>query len=124
MTMIVVSHDRHFLNSVCTNIADIDYDTVISYPGNYDDMITAKTAIRDRAETDAKAREKKIEKLQEFIAKFGSGTRASSAKSYLMDLGISGSRMSTISYGEERPMDPRSNEEAWAKNRRANFTFK
>ncbi len=49
--------------------------------------------------------------------------RANSAKSYLMDLGIYGSRLNTISYGEERPADYGSNEEAWAKNRRAHFTL-
>ena len=49
--------------------------------------------------------------------------RANSAKSYLMDLGIYGSRLKTISYGEERPADYGSNEEAWAKNRRAHFTL-
>jgi len=49
--------------------------------------------------------------------------RANSAKSYLMDLGIYGSRLKTISYGEERPADYGSNEEAWAKNRRAHCTL-
>ncbi len=49
--------------------------------------------------------------------------RANSAKSYLMDLGIYGSRLNTISYGEERPAEYGSNEEAWAKNRRAHLTL-
>lgn len=49
--------------------------------------------------------------------------RANSAKTFLVDLGISASRLKTISYGEERPADPRSNEEAWAKNRRAQFVL-
>ena len=47
--------------------------------------------------------------------------RARSAKAFLVDLGISSSRIKTISYGEERPLDPASNETAWAKNRRAHF---
>ena len=47
--------------------------------------------------------------------------RAESAKAFLTDLGIDSSRLTTISYGEERPVDPRSDEEAWAKNRRAHF---
>ena len=47
--------------------------------------------------------------------------RAESAKDFLSDLGIDPSRLSTISYGEERPVDPRHNEEAWAKNRRSHF---
>lgn len=50
--------------------------------------------------------------------------RAESAKQFLRDLGISSSRLSTISFGEERPVDPRSNEEAWAKNRRAHFVLR
>ena len=50
--------------------------------------------------------------------------RAQSARAYLVDLGVSASRLSTISYGEERPLDPRSNEEAWAKNRRGQFQLK
>jgi peptidoglycan-associated lipoprotein len=49
--------------------------------------------------------------------------RANSAKSYLVDLGISGSRLATISYGEERPLDPGHDEDAWAKNRRAHFVI-
>jgi peptidoglycan-associated lipoprotein len=47
--------------------------------------------------------------------------RAESAKTFLVDLGIDATRLITISYGEERPVDPRSNEEAWAKNRRDHF---
>ncbi len=49
--------------------------------------------------------------------------RAESAKRFLIDLGISVSRLTTVSYGEERPLDPRHNEEAWAKNRRAHFVI-
>ena len=45
-TLIVISHDRHFLNAVCTHIADIDYQTIITYTGGYDDMVMAKTQIR------------------------------------------------------------------------------
>ena len=47
--LIVISHDRHFLNEVCTHVADIDYETVITYTGGYDDMVLAKTQIRSRA---------------------------------------------------------------------------
>ena len=79
--LVVVSHDRHFLNAVTTHISDIDYETVIIYPGNYDDMVMAKTAVRKRAEHDAKSKEKKIARLQEFVTKFGAGTRASQVQS-------------------------------------------
>ena len=57
--LIVISHDRHFLNSVCTHTADIDYQTVIMYTGGYDDMVLAKTQIRSRIEAENAQREKK-----------------------------------------------------------------
>ncbi len=47
-TLITISHDRHFLNNICTHIADIDYNTIINYTGGYDDMVLAKTQIRSR----------------------------------------------------------------------------
>src|SRR5580704_12699772 len=79
--LIVISHDRHFLNEVCTHIADIDYQTVITYTGGYDDMVLAKTQIRSRIEAGNAQREKKIEQLQEFIRRFGAGTRSSQVTS-------------------------------------------
>lgn len=85
-TLIVISHDRHFLNAVTTHIADIDYETIIVYPGNYDEMVVAKTSARDRAESDAKSKEKKIAQLREFVAKFGAGTRASQVQSRLREM--------------------------------------
>lgn len=80
-TLIVISHNRHFLNSVTTHIADIDYETIIIYPGNYDVMVEAKTSVRERSELDAKSREKKISQLREFVSRFGAGTRASQVQS-------------------------------------------
>src|SRR5258705_128342 len=79
--LIVISHDRHFLNSVCTHIADIDYQTVIMYNGGYDDMVLAKTQIRARIEADNAVREKKIAQLNQFIARFSAGTRSSQVTS-------------------------------------------
>ena len=76
-TLIVISHDRHFLNGICTHIADIDYQTIITYTGGYDDMVLAKTQIRSRVEADNAQREKKIAQLNDFIARFSAGTRAS-----------------------------------------------
>lgn len=84
--LIVVSHDKHFLNAVTTHIADIDYDTLIIYPGNYDSMLIAKTAVRERTETENKSKEKKISQLREFVAKFGAGTRASQVQSRLREI--------------------------------------
>jgi ATPase subunit of ABC transporter with duplicated ATPase domains len=80
-TLIVISHDRHFLNAVTTHTADIDYQTIIIYTGGYDDMVLAKTQIRSRIESDNAQREKKIAQLQDFIARFGAGTRASQTTS-------------------------------------------
>src|SRR6266576_251134 len=79
--LIVISHDRHFLNRVCTYTADIDYETIIMYVGGYDDMVVAKTQIRGRIEADNANREKKIAQLQEFIARFSAGTRSAQATS-------------------------------------------
>lgn len=85
-TLIVVSHDRHFLNAVTTHIADIDYDTLIIYPGNYDEMVIAKTSSRQRAEDENKSKEKKISQLKEFVSKFGAGTRASQVQSRIREI--------------------------------------
>ncbi|HKV06462.1 MAG TPA: ATP-binding cassette domain-containing protein [Candidatus Acidoferrales bacterium] len=79
--LIVISHDRHFLNSVCTHTADIDYQTVIMYNGGYDDMVVAKTSIRSRIESQNAQRERKIAQLNEFIARFSAGTRSAQATS-------------------------------------------
>jgi ATPase subunit of ABC transporter with duplicated ATPase domains len=80
-TLIVISHDRHFLNAVCTHTADIDYQTIIAYTGGYDDMVVAKTQIRSRVEADNAQREKKIAQLNDFIARFSAGTRSSQVQS-------------------------------------------
>ena len=79
--LIVISHDRHFLNSICTHIADIDYQTIITYTGTYDDMVVAKTQIRSQIEGQNAQREKKISQLNEFIARFSAGTRSSQVQS-------------------------------------------
>src|ERR1700758_560401 len=79
--LIVISHDRHFLNSICTHIADIDYKTIITYTGTYDDMVVAKTQIRSQIESQNAQREKKIAQLNEFIARFSAGTRSSQVQS-------------------------------------------
>jgi ATPase subunit of ABC transporter with duplicated ATPase domains len=79
--LIVISHDRHFLNSVSTHVADIDYETVILYTGGYDDMVVAKTQVRAGIEAQNAQREKKIAQLNEFIARFSAGTRSSQVTS-------------------------------------------
>src|SRR5512140_91582 len=79
--LVVISHDRHFLNSICTHIADIDYETIITYTGTYDEMVLAKTQIRSQIESQNAQREKKIAQLNEFIARFSAGTRSSQVQS-------------------------------------------
>ncbi len=80
-TLIAISHDRHFLNSVTTHTADIDYQNIITYTGGYDDMVMAKTQIRSTLESQISQREKKIAQLNEFIARFAAGTRSSQVTS-------------------------------------------
>ena len=80
-TLICISHDRHFLNSVTTHTADIDYQTIIVYTGGYDDMVMAKTQIRSTLESQNAQRDKKIAQLNDFIARFAAGTRSSQVTS-------------------------------------------
>jgi len=77
-TMIIISHDRHFLNQVCTHMADLDYGTIKLYPGNYDDFMEASTQARERlSAANAKAKER-IADLQNFVRRFSAN--ASKAK--------------------------------------------
>ncbi|MFM8430293.1 MAG: ATP-binding cassette domain-containing protein, partial [Holophagaceae bacterium] len=80
-TVIVISHDRYFLNNICTHIADIDYQTIIQYTGGYDDMVIQKTQIRSRIESENAQKEKKVAQLNEFISRFAAGTRSSQVNS-------------------------------------------
>src|SRR3954463_3043100 len=79
--LITISHDRHFLNAICTHVADIDYETIIVYSGGYDDMVRQKSQLRSRVESENFEKEKKIAQLQDFIARFHAGTRASQVQS-------------------------------------------
>src|SRR5678815_3655626 len=79
--LVTISHDRHFLNAICTHVADIDYSTIITYTGGYDEMVIAKGEIRSRVESENSDRRKKIAQLQDFVARFGAGTRASQVQS-------------------------------------------
>ncbi|WP_242394580.1 ABC-F family ATP-binding cassette domain-containing protein [Anaeromyxobacter oryzisoli] len=79
--LITISHDRHFLNAICTHIADIDYETIITYPGAYDAMVRQKGQVRSRVESENAEKKKKIAQLQEFVARFHAGTRASQVQS-------------------------------------------
>ena len=77
-TMIIISHDRHFLNSVCTYMADLDYGELRVYPGNYDDYMTASTQARERLLADNAKKKAQIAELQTFVSRFSAN--ASKAK--------------------------------------------
>ncbi len=77
-TMVIISHDRHFLNSVCTHMADIDYGELRVYPGNYDDFMTAATQARERLHSENAKKSAQIAELQQFVSRFSAN--ASKAK--------------------------------------------
>ena len=69
-TMVIISHDRHFLNQVCTHIADLDYQQLKVYPGSYDDFMLASVQARQRVETANAKAKAQISDLQEFVRRF------------------------------------------------------
>jgi len=69
-TMVIVSHDRHFLNSVCTHMADLDYGELRVFPGNYDEYMTAATQARERMQADNAKKKVKMTELQAFVSRF------------------------------------------------------
>jgi len=69
-TMIIISHDRHFLNSVCTHMADLDYGELRVYPGNYDEYMTASTQAREQLLSDNAKKKAQIAELQTFVSRF------------------------------------------------------
>ncbi|MHB8741926.1 MAG: ABC-F family ATPase [Sulfuricaulis sp.] len=77
-TMIIISHDRHFLNRVCTHMADLDYGELRIYPGNYDEYMTAATLVRNQLLADNAKKQAQIAELQTFVSRFSAN--ASKAK--------------------------------------------
>ncbi len=77
-TMVIISHDRHFLNAVCTHMADIDYGELRVYPGTYDDFMRASTAIQERMHSENAKKSAQIADLQQFVSRFSAN--ASKAK--------------------------------------------
>ncbi len=69
-TMVIISHDRHFLNSVCTHIADMDFGELRVYPGNYDDYMVASSQVRERQLADNAKKKAQIAELQTFVSRF------------------------------------------------------
>lgn len=77
-TIIIISHDRHFLNAVCTHMADLDYGELRLYPGNYDDYMMASTQARERLLNENAKKKAQIAELQTFVSRFSAN--ASKAK--------------------------------------------
>ncbi len=75
--VIVISHDRHFINSVATHIADLDYNTIRVFPGNYDDFMIAAEQSREQLMSDSKRAKEKIADLQEFVSRFSANASKS-----------------------------------------------
>ncbi len=86
-TMIIISHDRHFLNQVCTHMADVDYGEIRIYPGNYDDYMLASAQARERLlANNAKAKERMAD-LQDFVSRFAANkSKARQATSRLKQI--------------------------------------
>ncbi len=69
-TMVIVSHGRHFLNSICTHMADLDFGELRLYPGNYDDFMTASTEVRERTLANNARKQAQIDDLKQFVSRF------------------------------------------------------
>ena len=69
-TIIIISHDRHFLNTVCTHMADLDYGKLQLFPGNYDEYMTAATQARERTQNNNAKKKVKMAELQAFVSRF------------------------------------------------------
>ncbi len=76
-TMIIISHDRHFLNSVCTHMADLDYGELRLYPGTYDEYMTAATQVRERQMADNAKKKAQIADLKAFVSRFSANASKS-----------------------------------------------
>ena len=81
-TAIVISHDHRFLDNICTHIVDVDYETIMLYPGNYSAFMAAKVENRDRKEAEIEKREAEIARHKEFVDRFrAKATKARQAQS-------------------------------------------
>jgi ATPase subunit of ABC transporter with duplicated ATPase domains len=76
-TMIIISHDRHFLNTVCTHMADLDYGELRVFPGNYDEYMTAATQAREQLLADNAKKKAQIADLQAFVSRFSANASKS-----------------------------------------------
>ncbi len=112
-TMIIISHDRHFLNSICTHMADLDYGSITIYPGNYDDYMLASIRARER-QAQANAKKKaEMEELQRFVERFSANAskarqatsrRKRLEKIQLDDIKVSSRRNPFIRFEQEKKL--------------------
>lgn len=111
-TVIVVSHDRHFLNNVCTHIADIDFGKIQLYVGNFDFWYQASQLAQQQRKNEARKREDKIAELQQFVARFSANAsksrQATSRKKLIEKLTVDELPQSTrrfpyVDFKPERP---------------------
>ena len=112
-TVIVVSHDRHFLNNVCTHIADIDFSKIQLYVGNYDFWYQASQLAQQQRRTDEKRRTNRIEELEQFVRRFSanaSKSKQATARKNLIEkltvdeLPTSSRRFPFVEFRPERPV--------------------
>lgn len=112
-TMIIISHDRHFLNSVCTHMADIDYGELRIYPGNYDYFLEASSLIREQLLAGNAKKTAELNELQDFVNRFGANaskakqasSRAKKMDKIKLDEVKSSSRVSPhITFGEGKKL--------------------
>ncbi|MCB8976974.1 MAG: ATP-binding cassette domain-containing protein [Ardenticatenaceae bacterium] len=111
-TVIVVSHDRHFLNNVCTHIADIDYGKIQLYVGNYEFWYESSQLAMEQRKNEKKKREDKIKELEEFVRRFSANVakaRQATSRKKLIDkltmdeLPASTRRFPFVGFDPERP---------------------
>jgi len=76
-TMVIISHDRHFLNSVCTHMADLDYGELRLYPGSYDDYMMASTLVTEQLQTENAKKKAQISELKAFVSRFSANASKS-----------------------------------------------
>ena len=76
-TMVIISHDRHFLNSVCSHMADLDYGEIRVYPGSYDDYMIASTQVTERLQSENAKKKAQIADLKSFVSRFSANASKS-----------------------------------------------
>ncbi|PIF04510.1 MAG: ABC transporter ATP-binding protein [Arcobacter sp.] len=112
-TMVVISHDRHFLNAVCTNILDVDFKKIREFTGTYDDWYIASTVIAKQASVDREKKLKEKEELEAFVRRFSANAskakQATSRQKQLDKLDISAIEVSSrrdpsIVFKQEKPI--------------------